>query len=97
MSSPSKYSPSKSSSGQLKSGMCTPLIIYLVLVAFQIAALGMSAKVSPDQKASMMLLNIAIAAFWGVIMYQLCLNGHEGWSWFILLLPLIVALFFWLF
>lgn len=89
-------SPSKSPK-ELKSGMCAPLIIYLVLVAFQIFALGMTTKVSPDKKASMMLLNIAIAAFWGVIMYQLCLHGHAGWSWFILLLPLIVALFFWLF
>lgn len=76
--------------------MCTPLIIYLVLVAFQMVAVGSSAKIPAGQKVNMMLLNVLIAAFWGVIMYQLCLNGHPGWSWFILLLPLIVVALMWI-
>lgn len=78
-------------------GMCTPLIIYLALVAVQMVAIGMSSKVAEKDKLKVMGLTILVAAFWGVIMYQLCLAGHSGWSWFILLLPLIVALLAWVF
>ena len=78
-------------------GMCTPLIIYLALVAVQMVAIGMSSKVAEKDKMKVMGLTVLVAAFWGVIMYQLCLNGHSGWSWFILLLPLIVAVLAWIF
>lgn len=86
-----------SSSNLAPSGMCTPLIIYLAIVAVQMVAIGMSAKVAEKDKMKVMGITILVAAFWGVIMYQLCLNGHQGWSWFILLLPLIVAAIMWVF
>lgn len=82
---------------KVPSGMCTPLIIYLAIVAVQVVAVGMSSKVPDGDKMKVMGLSVLVAAFWGVIMYQLCLHGHSGWSWFILLLPLIVAALVWIF
>lgn len=71
------------------SGMCAPLVIYLVLVAANIFWIGTTNKIPEGQKAKQMIISLLIAALIGAIMYELCKNGHSGWSWFILLLPLI--------
>lgn len=80
---------SRLSPPQEKSGWCTPLIIYLVLAGFGLLGTLFSSNTGAG-KTTNMLFSLFWTLFWGVIMYQLCKNGHEGWSWFILLLPIAI-------
>lgn len=71
------------------SGWCLPLIIYLVLVAIGMV-LTLFTKGSVVQKGINILVSAFWAGFWGVIMYELCRHGHEGWAWAVLFLPILV-------
>ena len=69
-------------------GWCTPLIIYMILAG--ISLLYMFIKSNEQQDLSGFILSLTWVMVWGLIMYTLCKNGHEFWSWVILFLPLIL-------
>jgi hypothetical protein len=71
------------------SGWCTPLIIYLVFVVIGII-MTLFTKGNLTQKFSNLIISVFWAGFWGIIMYELCRHGHEGWAWVILLLPILI-------
>jgi len=83
------------------SGWCLPLIIYIVLSVLALAGiLSMSTHVTADGTVVHIPMSVRLQYFvvalvfytliaW--LMYFLCSRCHAGWSWFILLLPFILA------
>ena len=69
------------------SGWCIPVYIQIAIAVFQLVLIAVSRMSSKLTNATMSLLwNIVIT----VILYYLCENCHDGWAWFVLLLPIIL-------
>jgi uncharacterized membrane protein len=71
------------------SGLCWPLIIYVIIVAVSFISIFIS-KNSENLKRTGLLWNLIWSVIFGVILWLLCRNCKEGWAWFLLLLPLII-------
>ena len=69
-------------------GWCAPTIIFLILSA---AGMLMRALVGASNLAIFSAQGLYVA-FWTSIMYYLCSICRSGWSWVILLFPLILGL-----
>ena len=69
--------------------LCTPLIIYIVLVA--VCLLNLLSK----KKANFtdVLVKILIVFIWGYLMQYMCDEGSGGWAWVLLLIPIVFYMF----
>ncbi|KKL64481.1 hypothetical protein LCGC14_2164610 [marine sediment metagenome] len=82
------------------SGWCLPLYIYIFLAILQFITIMMMKIYHPGKqryvnapgsvKARYAIISIIWNTLVGVVMYYLCKYCHSGWSWFILLLPIIL-------
>lgn len=77
------------------SGWCPPTIVYLILTTVAI----MFSVVHPDvqttnERISVVIAQILNGAIWTAVLYWLCSICYEGWAWFFLLLPLVLAVVF---
>ena len=81
------------------SGWCIPTIIYLVLAIISIIGSLFTnfSEFSAGVGLLMFLVNAVITGLWLYLMYWLCSTCRQGWSWFILLLPIILVIFFTIF
>ncbi len=79
-------------------GWCLPAIIYVVLavISLLLALLGDFTQYSEDDaykaRLAIFIFHFVWVIFWTWILYSLCSYCHEGWAWFILLLPFIIGL-----
>lgn len=71
---------------------CLPLVIYTALAAMSLIGIAFNAK--KENKVKSFLMTLVSTLFWMYIMFELCRNSHEGWAWFLLLLPVILFAFF---
>lgn len=74
-------------------GWCVPLYIYIAFAVLGIVGILSTAGTSTQSKLTSAGLSLLWSLFIAYAMYSLCECGNEKWSWFILLLPLIIALF----
>jgi 4-hydroxybenzoate polyprenyltransferase len=82
------------------SGWCIPLYIHIFLSVLQFATIMMMQVYHPRKReyvnapASVKARYAAICVVWNVLvgfaMYYLCKYCHQGWAWFVLLLPIIL-------
>ena len=77
------------------SGWCPPTIVYLILTTVAI----MFSIVHPDvqttnERIAVVAAQVLNGAIWTAILYWLCSICYEGWAWFFLLLPLVLAFVF---
>lgn len=72
-------------------GWCLPVWIYLILSLIGLLGFIFSKHSIAATMVYVIvwLLVIALVVF---LMYNLCKNGHTGWAWFLLLLPLIIEI-----
>lgn len=83
------------------SGWCWPLYIYIALAVLQLLAIPMMKVYDPTTKTysaapvAVKYRNMIVSIVWnvlvGFLMYYLCAKCRTGWSWFILLLPIILS------
>lgn len=73
------------------SGWCLPTIIYLFLVIIG-TLLSLFSSMDDQVKISLAVRQLIFGLVWTAFLYTLCYTCHEGWSWFILLLPLIIGI-----
>jgi len=71
------------------SKQCLPVQIYAILILIGIVGTLVS-NVPAHQKLTGIGASLLWSALWGYLMIQLCKRGHEGWSWVILFLPVII-------
>nr|QBK87259.1 MAG: hypothetical protein LCMAC201_01610 [Marseillevirus LCMAC201] len=81
-------------------GWCLPLYIYIFLAILQFAAVFMMKVYDPSKqmyieapksvKTRYAIMVIVWNTLIGIVMYYLCKYCRSGWSWFILLLPIIL-------
>jgi uncharacterized membrane protein YbhN (UPF0104 family) len=70
-------------------GWCFPVIIYMFLSVLSIiSAFYKKRTVQIVQIVQMIIFNL----LWGSLLYYLCAKCHNGWAWFILLLPVILII-----
>lgn len=72
-------------------GWCLPLWIYLFLSFFTLFGYIFS-KHTLGATTTYVLLNVLLIFVIAFIIYYLCKQGHVGWAWFVLFLPLIFEL-----
>lgn len=73
------------------SGWCTPLIIYIVFSVVGAAMMLYNIVRMPrNQPMCNVILSFAWTAFWGYVMYDVCMRCRTGWAWVILLLPFLL-------
>jgi len=68
---------------------CLPVQLYAILVVIGIVGTTFS-NIPTDQKFTSIGMSLLWSIIWGYIMVKLCKQGHEGWVWFILFLPIIL-------
>lgn len=73
------------------SGWCLPTIIYLFLVVIG-TILSLFSPIQNEVKISLAVKQLILGLVWTAFLYVLCYTCHEGWSWFILLLPFILGI-----
>ena len=69
--------------------LCLPSVIYLILSALTV--LGMIASFSFVWDPVGFLGQVAWTGLWTYVLNDICKRGHEGLSWFLLLLPVIIG------
>ena len=81
------------------SGWCVPTVIYAILAIISILINLFQAppeNIDRDQyikyKLRNLLVQVVVASLWTLLMYWLCSNCHEGWAWFLLLVPFLFGL-----
>ena len=81
-----------------KATSCAPFVVFVVLAVIStiiyliIAATSRKADVS--QVIVYLLFHIIFYILFGWLIYYLCKKGHQGWAWFLVLLPLILSSIF---
>lgn len=64
--------------------LCTPALVYAVLAAG-------SVLISLVQKQYIGAISFSVfAVLWTMLLNYLCTTGNSGWSWFLVLLPVIL-------
>lgn len=68
----------------MDSKLCTPALVYAILAAG-------SVLISLVQRQYVGAISFAVfAALWTMFLNYLCSKGYGGWSWFLVLLPIIL-------
>lgn len=70
-----------------------PLIVYLVLSGLTI----LSYIFNPNVTLLTLLMNIVWVLIFAFIIYELCKHDHIGLAWFVVFLPLIISIVFFIF
>jgi len=83
--------PSPYGSGCHFEGVCWPLIIYLILAVPGIVA-TMFGSASLSQRIGATLVSGVFVLLWSWLLWELCRRCHQGVAWFLLFLPVIIAL-----
>ena len=79
-------------SAKLCNPWCMPLYIYIAFALLGVVSMFAMRKryqrLYGDDLA-VYTISIIMKVLWGIVIYYLCKNCHEGWAWIIVLLPLI--------
>lgn len=95
-----KRSSNKSSAmSSLCSGWCAPVIIYLILSGISIYnTWTFDASKYPElsslmnrDKSTVLFQQVVVTLLWTGLMYWLCSRCQSGWSWFILVAPMLIS------
>ena len=83
------------------SSWCLPFIIYVILAIIGFILLLSSLfsntnRMSTGNKWVSLIVWLIVLIFFGWLIQYLCRRGHVGWAWFVLFLPLIILVIFWL-
>lgn len=78
------------SSGFTQTPWCWPVIIYAILLLVTIVLTLFNPQQTVTARISSAIAGIVVGLLWLYLMMQLCGRDHAGWSWFILLLPVII-------
>lgn len=70
-----------------------PLIVYLILSGLTI----LSYIFNPNVTLLTLLMNIVWVLIFAFIIYELCKHDHIGLAWFVVFLPLIISIVFFIF
>ena len=68
--------------------LCNPLLFFLILSVVWIVMILIT---NVPNKGGMILQAVLWIVLLGLIIYILCNMGMQGWAWFVVFLPLIVA------
>jgi hypothetical protein len=68
--------------------LCNPLLFFLILSAIWVVMILIS---SVPNKGSMVLQAVLWIVLLGLVIYILCNMGQQGWAWFVVFLPVIIA------
>ena len=74
--------------------LCTPLVVYIVLALISLAWLWYQYGSITDRNVVVAVIVYAVIS---AFMYWLCNTGKVGWAWFVLFLPVIIAVFMYFF
>lgn len=77
-----------------KNAVCWPLIVYIVITIAALIAILMVPNLDVTSKATTVLISITWATFWGFILWWLCRYCHWAWAWFLLFLPFMINVMF---
>ena len=77
-----------------KDAVCWPLIVYVVMTRIALIAILLVHNLDASSKATTVLISIAWATFWGFILWWLCRYCHWVWAWFLLFLPFMINVIF---
>lgn len=72
---------------------CWPVIIFAIFAIISLLGILFSTNVDSNTKAWSFFATLIFSLIWGAILWFFCRSGHHAISWFLLLLPLAVSIF----
>ena len=73
--------------------VCWPFVIYIIIAIIALISILFSARISSNQKAWSFFGTLIFVLIWAAIIYFFCQSGNHAIAWFLLLLPLAIAIF----
>lgn len=86
----------QSAQNTCKSVIPWPVIIFFILAIIFLLGILFSSKFDSNQKAWYFFVVLIWALIWGAILYFFCVSGNQAIAWFLLLLPVAIAIFWFL-
>lgn len=74
--------------------VCWPLIVYIIITILALIVILFVPNLDGSSKATTFIITLVWALFWGFILWYLCRFCHWGWAWFLLFLPFIINVLF---
>jgi len=86
---PPKHAPVNTCSG----GVCWPLVIFVILAIIVLIAILFNRQMDGTNKAWSFFVALIVVLIWALILWFFCKCGQQTIAWFLLLLPIAVAIF----
>lgn len=77
-----------------KGGVCWPLIVYIVITIIALAIILSIPNLNAASKATTFAISLAWSLLWGFVLWWLCRYCHWSWAWFLLFIPFILNVMF---
>lgn len=89
-------SHSKHSGSSCSQLACWPVVIYVIFAVIILIGILLSTQVNSNTKAWSFFIVLLWSLVWVAILWFLCRSGQHAFSWFLLLLPLAVGIFWYI-
>lgn len=76
--------------------MCWPLVIFIIFAIIILIGILFSSRADSASKAWSFFIVLIFVIIWGAILWFFCSAGQHAIAWFLLLLPIAIAIFWWI-
>lgn len=74
-------------------GTCWPVIIFVIFAIIVLIGILLTPKYDGNTKAWSFFVALIIFIIWALILWAFCRSGNHAIAWFLLLLPIAIAIF----